>query len=159
MSKYLLTVLLLTSIASFSSAANSAGPPVVVDAQGKIVGTLIGQNRIMRKIGGLMVGMAVSPEGFNTTAAKILFATTDCTGQNYLGTAGLPLTAYTEVEGDGYSGEVTVFYPAGPARIVHVRSFQDTPDGPCTKLLSQAPTRAGIVKSKAFSFTPPLKIQ
>jgi hypothetical protein len=161
MSKYLLQVVALASLLGCSSAAYSASAPVVVDASGKIVGTLIGQNRVMREIGGLMVGFDVTEQGFNDdTNFTILYATSDCTGTKYLGIGGLPLGGHTQVESPASpSAKAKVYYPAGRSRLVHVRSFQASLSGSCTTLPSQSPTRAGVMTIRPVSFTGPFKVR
>jgi hypothetical protein len=150
-------MVLLASVGVSSAAYAAGAPPIVVDADGKVVGTLIGQNRIMRDIGGLLVGIDVTVGGFSSTSVPLLFTTTDCTGTKYRSNQSLPVETYTEVDSSD-RGTAEVFYPAGVTKTIKVRSFGTAPDA-CTALPAPSPTKVGVIHSRTLTFTPPFSIR
>jgi hypothetical protein len=143
-----------------SQAAGTTPAPVVVDANGKVVGKLIGPGTVMRVLGTVTVWFTVNQHGFTSQTFRTLYTTTDCTGTKYMGAVGLPNHAYTQFGNSStYSGWAAVYYPAPTTAVLDIKSYRDSAKEPCTTLPGVASTEVGAVTRTALSFTPPFSIK
>jgi hypothetical protein len=110
--------------------AAGQGSPRVVDADGKLVGTLVSADAVIVNIGNDWVRIALSGAGFASCSSKMgcvqyEFETTDCTGIRYMSVDGLAPMGY--VIGD------EIHHPSGAAAVRPVGSlWYDS--GYCLKL-------------------------
>lgn len=86
----------------------------IVDANGKFVGNLLGENVIELKINGIWVLTSKIQKGAfipnNPSQLRQYFTTSDCTGQAYMEAAALPVNGIIAT----FGANPTVFYPGTP---------------------------------------------
>lgn len=158
----LLAASLLVAVTSAreSRAAGATPAPIVVDANGKVVGKLIGPGTVMRVIGTVTVYFTVTANGFTSQVFRTLYTSTDCTGTQYMGATGLPNHAYTQFgKSVVYSGWAHFYYPAPNTAVLGIKSYRESAKEPCNTLPAVAPTQVGAVTQTALSFTPPFSIK
>ena len=100
-------------------AHSAIAQPVVVllDATGKLIGPLIGQNAVVLNLRGQAVQIYITAVGFEESSQQYYYESNDCSGTAYIAATGLPRTAYVT------EGAITIVMPSTASRTISANSI------------------------------------
>jgi len=168
----LAAVAIVPATSSFSADSSDKSGLTVVDANKKVVGfsqsagflrhhqlSTAGVARF--QLNGEWIAVLVGPGGFAVTADAALtrfYTTSDCTGQEYLEAASLPVTGAVELPNGpaaAFSPTGTLFYPAAPQPLT-IQSIKNS--GKCSGVQPKTEW-VGATTTAPVSFTAPFSLQ
>jgi hypothetical protein len=120
----------------------------VVDAKGKFLGYLVGTNTVERNVNGVWVEFAVGLPGINNYQSfnlPYLYASSDCSGQQYLQPYNLQVFGYVVGTGTFYTNTGTLYFPAAPFKYVTIASANGA--GTCQKVTPPNQSFVGLASS------------
>jgi hypothetical protein len=130
----------------------------VIDSQGTVVGTLLSQNMVIRRINGLWVSFSLFYGGLNTAILSdfVFFHTSsDCSGQRYMDADPVPLVGYLVSTNGGLSPTATLYFAGNPIQSLVIGSYEAS--GQCignNNTMNVAPPSA-----INLSFVPPFSLR
>lgn len=144
-----------------------ANGTTVVDSNGRVVGKLLNDYVVVRKMYNGYVRLVFDEYGFVPTAALFIYvyATSDCSGTAYLQPRGVPPAGYALLEDSQssppYRNSATIYYP-GPVSLRTIGSYsrpmQIPPEG-CIILDRPSKVLSGTVESQQLWFSPPFSLK
>lgn len=138
----------------------------VVDANGVVVGALLNDTMLVRKMNSGYVKLIFDEYGFVASTRLLIFEyeTTDCSGTPYLQHFGVPPIGVAAPEGwqtPPYRGAAEIYFPGPPTlRMIGSYSYpMEFPPAGCVKLHKPSKVLAGTVEKQDLHFTPPFTLK
>lgn len=130
-----LVIFLITLSAGLSVAGGPAlgRPPRVVDANGRVLGSLGSDTvsdpelNVLRKQGPAIFGLQVRRDGISVTAADFYHAAPDCSDARYLPVGSELIRRSVQSRGIDTSSVVSVSFPGDPVQTLTIRAAEFSP--------------------------------